>query len=160
MKFKDLKMQEKFTYFGSLYVKLTNFNPFSEYNCVTTYPDYSLEYVRDETEVNKDLPLFVYGTLKRGQCNNSIAGTYIKTTTLHNHIMFDLGCPVVIPKEGYKVIGELFYLEDFSITDRLEQHPDLYKRTIVETEDGPAWCYIFQNTDDDVLLGRNVIEWW
>lgn len=106
-------------------------------------------------------PLFVYGSLKHGQVNHCfIDGPFIKNTILHDYVLYDVGLPIVIKGQG-KVIGELYNQEDLDGIDRLEGHPYLYKREVVNTEDGPAFCYIFQIDSNSIKLNKNRMrEWW
>jgi gamma-glutamylcyclotransferase (GGCT)/AIG2-like uncharacterized protein YtfP len=108
------------------------------------------------------LPMFVYGTLRRGESNHHfLEGTYervlpamlpdyMKGTASH-------GYPLVSPQSGSHVDGELFFIrsELYDATlercDRLEDLPpgrlvgDYYQRrvVIVRTEAGmySAWAY-------------------
>lgn len=89
--------------------------------------------------------LFVYGTLKRGFGNNRLLedSEYIKDATLAEAVMVSLvNFPGVIKGQG-EVKGEIWEVrqEDWPRLDRLEGHPNFYKREIVETSEGQAWCY-------------------
>ncbi|MGE5193684.1 MAG: gamma-glutamylcyclotransferase [Deltaproteobacteria bacterium] len=110
-----------------------------------------------------ELPLFVFGTLRRGESNHHcLAGHYDRwlpatlcdfkrTTAAH-------GYPQVVPSPGDHVTGELFFIRaaDFDETlrrcDILEDLPighlvgPYYQRArvVVETAEGDfiAWAYI------------------
>lgn len=90
------------------------------------------------------MKLFVYGTLKRGGINNKwLEGTYLGLARLNNHILLNDGLPMVIPGNGF-VIGELWEVADFEITDQLEGHPIFYTRKEVVLESNiKAFVYIF-----------------
>lgn len=69
--------------------------------------------------------------------------------------MLDLGSfPGVVPGDAAEgkdgaVTGEVYEVSDetFRRLDRLEGHPRLYRRELVETEaNGPAWMYVYQST--------------
>ena len=112
---------------------------------------------------NEYLPLFTFGTLRRGQENHHfldgtyercLAGTlrdYIKTTAAH-------GFPAVSPSPGDCVEGDLFFIRRDQFADTL-QNCDLledippgeltgryYRRAqvVIETEMGNfmAWAYV------------------
>jgi gamma-glutamylcyclotransferase (GGCT)/AIG2-like uncharacterized protein YtfP len=110
-----------------------------------------------------ELPLFVFGTLRRGESNHHcLAGRYDRwlpatlrdfkrTTAAH-------GFPQIAPSRGDHVTGELFFIRpaDFAGTllrcDLLEDVPagqlvgPYYQRArvVVETADGnvAAWAYL------------------
>jgi len=109
------------------------------------------------------LPLFVFGTLRRGESNHDrLAGRYDRwlPATLHNfkRATAEHGFPQVSPSPGDQVAGELFFIHpaDFQETlracDVLEDIPPgqlvgpYYQRAqvAVETATGcvAAWAYI------------------
>lgn len=102
--------------------------------------------------------IFVYGTLKRGWGNNVIIKDqkYIGVaTTSPDFQMFSLGgYPGVVAGDN-RITGELWEVDDdaFARCDRLEGHPDFYKRTIIDVASDsqgdkivPAWIYIYQGS--------------
>lgn len=108
------------------------------------------------------LPLFVYGTLRRGESNHHfLQGTYERClpATLPDYAkgVAGHGYPLAMPRSGASVEGEVFFIrsEIYGATlarcDRLEDLPpgqlvgEFYQRATVtvETEFGPisAWAY-------------------
>jgi gamma-glutamylcyclotransferase (GGCT)/AIG2-like uncharacterized protein YtfP len=114
----------------------------------------------------EQLPLFVFGTLRRGQCNhNLLEGRYKRraSATLHGFTKSD---PLmIVPRAGAKVAGELYDLhaESYQRTlgdcDELEEVPHStlvgrsYRRlrVLVSTDEGErlAWAYVHAATPDD-----------
>ena len=118
-----------------------------------------------------DLPLFVFGTLRRGAENHHyLAGNYDqflvatlsdfrRTTAIH-------GFPAIIPSPGDTVQGELYFLradrhaETLRACDTLEDIPpgetagEFYRRATVrvETPAGQftAWAYLAPDRDPTV----------
>lgn len=112
---------------------------------------------------NEYLPLFTFGTLRRGQENHRIlAGTFDLwlpgTLRDYKRAQAAHGFPAVIPSPGESVSGELFFIrrEAFDRTllscDILEDIPEgeltgrYYRRArvTIETDEGPftAWAYL------------------
>lgn len=92
--------------------------------------------------------VFVYGTLMSGEYNNTLMsgstmlGTY---TTPPEYTMVDLGSfPGVVKGGTTAITGEVWEVEDLTILDSLEGHPDFYCREIIDTDFGQAWMYIWQ----------------
>lgn len=101
-----------------------------------------LEEVRDHFEVNtqSQFTLFVYGTLKRGECNHH---NYLSDATfegeyyLEHYALYELGgFPGMVPDEKGRVRGELYHIssEQLMAIDRLEGEGRLYKRQVVEVK--------------------------
>lgn len=125
------------------------------------------------------LPLFVFGTLRRGEGNHHfLLGRYDRClkgalsgfrrgTTLH-------GFPAALPAEGERIHGELFfitprlYAETMRRIDLLEDLPPgqlagLYyrrARVVVETDEGTftAWSYVDPSTPDVDCAPNRVSE--
>ena len=115
-------------------------------------------------EMEEQLPVFVYGTLRR-DCGNHqyhLEGRTIAEmpATLKDAFMVNLGvCPMIFKEQGSTVIGELMYIREdlYSYTlkalDRLEgYHPErrpdynnyVRERVAVKLDDGrtvDAWVY-------------------
>ena len=101
---------------------------------------------------------FVYGTLKRGRGNHAVVADLVagvEPATVPGFTLLDLGAfPAAIPCEGGWVRGEVLAFRDgdaeraLGRLDRLEGHPTLYRREVVETTDGEAvWTYIWQGDE-------------
>lgn len=104
--------------------------------------------------------VFVYGSLKAGYGNHSLLAQSIflgKYFTRDEHyVMADLGAfPGVLykPHNGHQhgmIEGELYSVEDNTLKalDRLEGHPNFYKREEVYLEgyEKPVWMYILQTS--------------
>lgn len=97
--------------------------------------------------------LFVYGTLKYGFPNHHfledsqfLYSGFIRGTLLHLG-----GYPGLIRGTG-QVFGEYYLVDDKLIPalDRLEGHPHLFERTLIdhENEEGPFTVYLYQARDD------------
>ena len=89
-----------------------------------------------KTVENATLPVFVYGTLMRGQrANHMLAGAvYAGEFTLEDHAMYDLGrYPGIVPCAGETVFGEVYYVSEAMLAqmDEYEEEGSLYRRTAV-----------------------------
>lgn len=94
--------------------------------------------------------VFVYGLLQRGQGGISLdhlPGAHFKAiahTHSDNYTMRDLGEFPAVSQGGMDTIqGELWNVDDetMSFMDRVEGHPNFYRREIIQTDQGPAWMY-------------------
>lgn len=108
--------------------------------------------------------VFVYGTLKRGRCNNSLmedSALESNNCTVSNAELYE-NCvfPMLVWSdcEESKVKGELWSVSPQVLErlDELEGHPYLYKRSKVNVRDGSgsclAWVYVWQGPTNDVSL--------
>jgi gamma-glutamylcyclotransferase (GGCT)/AIG2-like uncharacterized protein YtfP len=117
-----------------------------------------------ESGLEELLPLFVYGTLRRGECNHDryLGGRFVSARIArladHVRLLGSHGYFVIRPEPGAEVSGELFFLapaisrETLEQCDRLEEIPpgtlrgDWYTRQIVEVETDDsrhrAWAYL------------------
>lgn len=109
-------------------------------------------------------PVFVYGTLMRGQRANHMlqsceyAGEYV----LADFAMYDL-CryPGIRPCRGERVLGELYYVDSQTLNamDEYEGNGSLYHRTdVTVTRDGdthPAQVYVYAHSTADRPLLRH-----
>jgi gamma-glutamylcyclotransferase (GGCT)/AIG2-like uncharacterized protein YtfP len=109
------------------------------------------------------LPLFVFGTLRRGQPNHHyLAGTFDRwlpaTLRDYGRISAEYGFPAIAPSRSEVVEGELYFIRadiygaTLARCDELEDIPPgqtegpYYRRieVAVETGEGPflAWAYV------------------
>lgn len=107
---------------------------------------------QDTNGVNK---YAVYGSLRAGLHNHALIKdcTLLSTETLQGFEMFSLGgFPCVYKNPVDDVLIEVYEVDSESTRqalDRLEGHPDWYKREVVETSQGPAWLYVMQRAYPD-----------
>lgn len=100
----------------------------------------------------KLIPFFVYGTLKRGFCNENVIPecyvTRMEQATLSDVDLYSVGghFPAIVDGSG-SVEGELlwvkpeFYSEILDAVDRLEGNGFFYERRLVEVNGTYAWAY-------------------
>lgn len=106
-------------------------------------------------------PLFVYGTLLRGQRNHHLMATarlVRETATAPGFRLYELDreLPAMVRGGRGAVAGELYRIdaETLERLDRLERHPDLYWRTAVRLVDGStALTYLWRGA---VAGGRTI----
>ena len=110
--------------------------------------------------------VFVYGTLKQGECNHAHylgSASFIgEATTSQDFMMFAAGFPLVrLPnkKDNHwftgKVKGEVYdvSMEELQCLDGLEGHPHFYKRTITKLDEYPkseVWMYHWNDRDGSI----------
>ncbi len=96
-----------------------------------------------------DERVFVYGTLRKGQCNHRLLksarylGIFI---TRPRYTMLNLGAyPAVVTGGATAVTGEVYDITvpTLAALDRLEDYPRSYTRDILETPYGNAWFYVY-----------------
>lgn len=100
--------------------------------------------------------LFVYGTLRKGKHNHHILRNSKCLGEFHTERGLGLivqGLPFLVEDvTGPGCWGELYEVDRnvLSDCDRLEGHPDFYKRTLIDVIDPetkrkePTWAYIYQ----------------
>lgn len=118
--------------------------------------------------------LFVYGTLKYGNVNNSLlterGSEFIGDCVARGIAMYDLGpFPAAVLKEGGEVEGEI-WLVDKATLERVdwlegynEKSPEnsLYIRKMVDTTVGKCFTYIYVNHDGyDIFSSQQTIRKW
>lgn len=100
--------------------------------------------------------IFVYGTLKRGFFNNDLLrdSTFLGEANLLGYRLYTFknGGPPVIVEEGheYFVTGELWEVDDKTLAslDRLEGHPNLYRRATVATN---TMAYVWPHGKENIV---------
>jgi gamma-glutamylcyclotransferase (GGCT)/AIG2-like uncharacterized protein YtfP len=108
------------------------------------------------------IPVFVYGTLKRGPGNHrELEGaTFLgEAQTVERYALHVQGLPMVDRNNPVSVIhGELYRVDraTFADLDRLEGHPRCYCRSLtrVVRTDGTteaAWMYFFKEPDGPII---------
>ena len=106
--------------------------------------------------------VFVYGTLLRGESNADLLAEAHYRGHAHTSPGFelvDLGAyPAMIPGGNSSVMGELYAVDSRTLAtlDRLEGHPEYYRRIEVVLSDGtPAQTYVMS---PDRVVGCPRIE--
>lgn len=115
------------------------------------------------TGTEKNIPLAVYGTLRKGYRNyyrylrdSEHLGTF---TTRNRYRLVLTDYPSVLPfnGEGQRIEIDLFLVDANTLhsIDRLEGHPDLYYRSRVFLSNGTqAWMYLRDIPDTGRHLSR------
>ena len=107
------------------------------------------------------LPVFVYGTLRRGMGNDTLFSPYDVEVeddsvkgTLYVH-----GLPYLAEDGEFEVKGDLVWIphhqyeECMRDLDSLEGHPTFYTRRTVETKSGvTAWVYYYDHWLNDNFI--------
>jgi gamma-glutamylcyclotransferase (GGCT)/AIG2-like uncharacterized protein YtfP len=94
--------------------------------------------------------LFVYGTLRRGECNHALLGTAPflgQCRTAGRYTLFNLGrYPAAIAGGRTAIVGEVYVLNKALLArlDRLEDYPQEYIRVCIATPYGSAWIYLYR----------------
>ncbi len=108
-----------------------------------------VDHPREAGLAEGETPVFVYGTLKRGQPNHArLQGArWLGEAWLEGACLYDLGpFPMAIPAEG-RVAGEVYAVpaEVLPELDAFEGCPRLYQRRWLPLADGrQAWVYLGQ----------------
>lgn len=112
------------------------------------------------------IKVMVYGSLKKGFGNHDrhLSGAKFLGTceTLPQYSLISLGSYPGVLKGGETMIqGELYEVtpKEFEGLDRLEGHPNYYKREVIETSEGDAWIYLLPKEEysDKVVIKSG--EW-
>lgn len=106
--------------------------------------------------------VFVYGTLRRGECNHHLLeqSEYLGMfQTEPSYQLYDLGTYPGLVEGGHSVVGEVYRIDEETLgqLDMLEEVPVEYLRESIETPFGSAWIYIYQDTSqlDQVIDSGN-----
>ena len=101
----------------------------------------------------------VYGTLRKGMGNHRLMGDskYLGAAEVEGFEMYPCGLsggfPVILPVTPSETTSSSIKAEVFEVTedlltgplDRLEGHPEWYKRQLVPTPYGQSWIYVMQS---------------
>ena len=103
--------------------------------------------------------LAVYGTLKRNCSAHGLIGNseYIGSgVTDPEYTMFGSGFPKVVSRGSTRIKVEVFDVPKWKIADldRYEGVPDLFYRRIVDTTQGKAWMYLFNETNQELTCDK------
>ena len=116
-----------------------------------------------EDNITLTTTLFVYGTLRQGQCNHHYFLDRSKflgmAKTKKRYALYGHGIPVLSRAVSIsQVTGEVYSIDDATLLnlDRLEGHPDMYKREQAEVvlQDGTelsAWIYFCDTPRGDLI---------
>ena len=103
--------------------------------------------------------LAVYGTLKKDSYNHGIlsrsGAEYVATTvTTNKYTMYDGGFPRVVVGDDSQIHIEVYKIDTFQPTDRLEGHPHFYRRELVPVEGFKehVWMYICQHIEPGPII--------
>ena len=101
----------------------------------------------DKQVVERKIPVFVYGTLRKGYYNHRLLknAQFMDTgVTVDAYTMYAHSYPLVSRKaQDTSIVGE-FYLvskDEFAELDRLEGYPNYYDRESVKIKTSSAWLF-------------------
>ncbi|MBF0261216.1 MAG: gamma-glutamylcyclotransferase [Magnetococcales bacterium] len=114
---------------------------------------------------HQKIPVFVYGTLKRGCSNHYLMGKTADPimTSATGLLMYQLpGYPMAMPGNGV-IHGELYWVDQESVRrlDRLEGHPKFFCRELwkLDHPDISAWIYLCPDgTGYPIIESGNWVE--
>ena len=122
--------------------------------------------------MNKDIHVFVYGTLKRAGFNHGLLwdSTYVGDATVEGYsLTAGRGFPYAIPVEGGQARGEVYKVDDATMDDldALEGFPVHYTRDYIGAYVdgvGPvrAWIYVAAEEIQNRVLREEweLVEEW
>jgi gamma-glutamylcyclotransferase (GGCT)/AIG2-like uncharacterized protein YtfP len=96
------------------------------------------------------LHFFVYGTLRRVECNHHLLGdaAFLGFHRTHaRYTMLSMGWyPAVIDGGHTPISGEVYKISKACLPwlDQLENYPNIYNRRLINTLYGPAWMYFYR----------------
>jgi gamma-glutamylcyclotransferase (GGCT)/AIG2-like uncharacterized protein YtfP len=106
--------------------------------------------------------VFVYGTLRKGECNHHLLehseylGLY---ETEPNYALFNVGSYPGVTEGNSRVIGEVYRIDGTVLEqlDLLEDVPIEYVRETIDTPYGNAWIYIYSDASqlDEAITSGN-----
>jgi gamma-glutamylcyclotransferase (GGCT)/AIG2-like uncharacterized protein YtfP len=102
--------------------------------------------------------VFVYGTLRKGECNHHYLGKsemLCVAETAPHYALFNLGPYPGLIEGNQRVTGEVYRIDDATLVelDILEEVPIEYRRELIETAVGSAWIYLYQGeTQSEALI--------
>lgn len=100
--------------------------------------------------------LAAYGTIKQGFSNNGVlrykGNSFIgQGVTKEKYAMYRRGIPFVIKEPRTQIVVDVFEVapQNIGIVDRLEGHPDWYKRelipVLIDGKELDCWLYFMTN---------------
>lgn len=111
--------------------------------------------------------VFVYGTLKRGCCNQSVMqlanGKYVGDAFVYGYACVNTPWyPYAIKYPDAKIMGDVFEIEtkNLIVLDRLEGYPNHYDREITQTSYGDCWIYYSKNDLSEEIDNYGFSEEW
>ena len=93
--------------------------------------------------------VFVYGTLRAGESNHALLATqrYLGPwQTCAGYTLYDTGpYPAAVAGGQTRLVGEVYAVDArcFARLDLLEDYPRSYTRTLITTDYGDAWIYLW-----------------
>ena len=105
--------------------------------------------------------VFVYGTLRTGECNAGWAGNARRQKAWTTGTIYDtgFGFPAFVKRGRTRIAGEVLTVGDdgFRSMDRLEGYPRLYRREQIQVHfvgggSVLAWVYIMNNLPKDAKV--------
>ena len=116
-----------------------------------------------EPEGKDMIRVAVYGSLKRGFGNHYLLanrGLFLGAwLSGPDYSMYNLGAFPAVIKGDTSIVCEVYQVDEPTLEhlDRLEGHPEFYKRELVPTELwGDVWLYVFTEQED--IIKRAVIS--
>ncbi len=122
-----------------------------------------------EDNITLTTTLFVYGTLRKGQCNHHFLdrSKFLgNAKTKKKYALYGSGVPFLSRSRAVsQVIGEVYSVDDATLSrlDLLEGHPDMYKReqAAVGLQDGTelsAWIYFHDTAHGDLIESGDFLQ--
>lgn len=105
--------------------------------------------------------IFVYGTLRKGECRNYLLedSQFIGYARAKGFLLYNIGAFPGMVEGGGEVVGEVYEIHESLLEklDLVEGAPDLFRRELIEVtlENGQtisAYAYIYNRKIDNKLL--------